>query len=143
MADPCTHLDQIANPEPRSWGCGDCLAAGKQDWVNLRVCGTCGHWGCCDNSPGRSATANFGEKAPISGYAKIAQSARAARIGRNPATGEDIHNKASKKARITPLKAFKDAVMSGSAGAAKKAGAKKTAAKRGAATKKATTKKAA
>ena len=36
---------------------------------------------------------------------------RAARMGRNPATGEAIKIKASKKARITPLKGFKDAVM--------------------------------
>jgi DNA-binding protein HU-beta len=32
-------------------------------------------------------------------------------MGRNPATGEAIRIKASKKARITPVKAFKDAVM--------------------------------
>jgi nucleoid DNA-binding protein len=32
-------------------------------------------------------------------------------MGRNPATGEAIKIKASKKARITPLKGFKDAVM--------------------------------
>jgi DNA-binding protein HU-beta len=36
---------------------------------------------------------------------------RAARMGRNPATGEAIRIKASKKARITPVKAFKDAVL--------------------------------
>ena len=29
-------------------------------------------------------------------------------MGRNPATGEAIRIKASKKARITPVKAFKD-----------------------------------
>jgi DNA-binding protein HU-beta len=34
-----------------------------------------------------------------------------ARMGRNPATGETIRIKASKKARITPVKAFKDAVL--------------------------------
>src|SRR5580700_10195774 len=32
-------------------------------------------------------------------------------MGRNPATGETIRIKASKKARITPVKAFKDAVL--------------------------------
>ena len=32
-------------------------------------------------------------------------------MGRNPATGEAIRIKASKKARITPVKAFKDAVL--------------------------------
>jgi len=90
-----------------------------------------------------TSTVARGEQVAISGFAKFAKVERAARMGRNPATGEAIHIKASKKARITPLKAFKDAVMGGSAGGAKKAGAKKTAAKRGAATKKATTKKAA
>ena len=52
-----------------------------------------------------------GEAVSISGFAKFAKVERQARMGRNPATGEAIHIKASKKARITPLKAFKDAVM--------------------------------
>ena len=58
MADDCTHLDQIANPEPHSWGCEDCLAAGQQNWVHLRLCESCGHIGCCDQSPGRHGTAH-------------------------------------------------------------------------------------
>lgn len=52
-----------------------------------------------------------GEPVAISGFAKFAKVERAARMGRNPATGEPVKIKASKKARITPLKAFKDAVM--------------------------------
>ncbi len=52
-----------------------------------------------------------GEPVTISGFAKFAKVQRAARTGRNPATGEPIRIKASKKARITPLKAFKEAVM--------------------------------
>jgi DNA-binding protein HU-beta len=52
-----------------------------------------------------------GEPVAITGFAKFAKIERAARMGRNPATGEAIKIKASKKARITPLKAFKDAVM--------------------------------
>ena len=60
MADqPCAHVDQIADPEPDSWGCVDCLAAGGRNWVHLRVCQTCGHVGCCDSSPARHATAHF------------------------------------------------------------------------------------
>jgi DNA-binding protein HU-beta len=90
-----------------------------------------------------TSTVSRGEQVAISGFAKFAKVERAARMGRNPATGEPIHIKASKKARITPLKAFKDAVMGGSAGGAKKAAARKTAAaKKGPATKKAATKKA-
>ena len=82
-----------------------------------------------------------GEPVQISGFAKFAKVERAARMGRNPATGEPVKIKASKKARITPLKAFKDAVMTPSqapklakgvwspaAGGAKKAGATKAAA---------------
>ncbi|MCA1675989.1 MAG: HU family DNA-binding protein, partial [Actinobacteria bacterium] len=38
-----------------------------------------------------------------------------ARMARNPATGAPVKVKASKKAKITPLKGFKDAVMSASA----------------------------
>ena len=52
-----------------------------------------------------------GEAVTISGFAKFAKIDRQARMGRNPATGEAIRIKASKKARITPLKGFKDAVM--------------------------------
>jgi DNA-binding protein HU-beta len=89
-----------------------------------------------------TSTVARGEQVAISGFAKFAKVERAARMGRNPATGEAIHIKASKKARITPLKAFKDAVMGGSAGA-KKAGAKKSAATKKVATKKAATTKTA
>ncbi|MCC6338855.1 MAG: HU family DNA-binding protein [Acidimicrobiia bacterium] len=91
-----------------------------------------------------------GEAVAVSGFAKFARVERAARMGRNPATGEPLRIKASRKARITPLKAFKDAVLTGKAPAkkapAKKAAAKKPAAKKPATkkapAKKATTKKA-
>jgi DNA-binding protein HU-beta len=52
-----------------------------------------------------------GEPVAISGFAKFAKVERPARMGRNPATGEPIKIKASKKARITALKGFKDSVM--------------------------------
>jgi DNA-binding protein HU-beta len=52
-----------------------------------------------------------GEPVAITGFAKFAKVERAARMGRNPATGEPVKIKASKKARITPLKGFKDAVL--------------------------------
>ena len=91
-----------------------------------------------------TSAASRGEQVAISGFAKFARVERAARMGRNPATGEPIHIKASKKVRITPLKAFKDAVMGGGGakkGGVKKAAAKRTPAKKGPATKKAATKK--
>ncbi|MGH9139495.1 MAG: HU family DNA-binding protein [Acidimicrobiales bacterium] len=52
-----------------------------------------------------------GDPVTISGFAKFVKVSRPARMGRNPATGEAIRIKASKKARITPLKGFKDSVL--------------------------------
>ena len=58
-----------------------------------------------------TAVVSKGEPVAISGFAKFVKVDRPARMGRNPATGEAIRIKASKKARITPVKAFKDAVL--------------------------------
>ena len=60
MADlVCRHLDQVKVAPPESVeGCEECLRDGTR-WVHLRVCLTCGHVGCCDNSPGRHATRHF------------------------------------------------------------------------------------
>jgi uncharacterized UBP type Zn finger protein len=58
MADSCTHVDAKPDPQPSGDGCEECLATGGT-WVNLRLCEECGHVGCCDNSPGRHATAHF------------------------------------------------------------------------------------
>ena len=54
----CEHLDQIQVVEPRTDGCEKCLEAGDS-WVQLRICLTCGHVGCCDSSAGRHATGHF------------------------------------------------------------------------------------
>ena len=54
----CPHLKTIAQRKPvrpSARGCTECLAAGRE-WVHLRLCLTCGHVGCCDNSPMRHAT---------------------------------------------------------------------------------------
>lgn len=58
--DRCTHRGSIAVTAlpDRIEGCEECLALGMR-WVHLRMCQTCGHIGCCDNSPGRHATAHF------------------------------------------------------------------------------------
>jgi DNA-binding protein HU-beta len=58
-----------------------------------------------------TAVVSKGEPVAITGFAKFVKVDRKARMGRNPATGETIRIKASKKARITPVKAFKDAVL--------------------------------
>jgi CPA1 family monovalent cation:H+ antiporter len=39
-------------------GCAGCIADGRDDWVHLRLCLTCGYVGCCDSSPARHATAH-------------------------------------------------------------------------------------
>jgi len=54
----CTHLDTIRPVKPSAAGCEECLQIGAP-WVHLRLCLTCGHVGCCDNSPGKHATAHF------------------------------------------------------------------------------------
>jgi DNA-binding protein HU-beta len=86
-------------------------------------------------------TVASGEVVAISGFAKFARVERAARMGRNPQTGEAIRIKASRRVRVTPLKAFKDAVLAGKR-PAKKAPAKKTAAKKASPAKKTVAKKA-
>ena len=59
MTEKCAHFDQIRGLEPLTPdGCEECLAAGGE-WVHLRLCLTCGHVGCCDNSPGQHATKHF------------------------------------------------------------------------------------
>ncbi|MDQ1566937.1 MAG: DNA-binding protein HU-beta [Actinomycetota bacterium] len=57
------------------------------------------------------ATVAKGDPVVLSGFAKFAKIQTKARMGRNPATGAAIKIKASKKARITPLKGFKDIVL--------------------------------
>ncbi len=88
-----------------------------------------------------TATVSTGEDVAISGFAKFRRIDRPARMARNPATGEQVRVAAKRVARITPLKAFKDAVLSGKKAPAKKAPAKKTTAKKAPA-KKTTAKKA-
>jgi uncharacterized UBP type Zn finger protein len=54
-APVCTHLDQIHDVSPRTpEGCEECLQMGDT-WVHLRLCLTCGHVGCCDESKNRHA----------------------------------------------------------------------------------------
>jgi DNA-binding protein HU-beta len=93
-------------------------------------------------------TVASGEPVAISGFAKFRKVETKARMGRNPQTGAPVKIKASKKARITPLKAFKEAVIAGKAPrkavakpVARKAPAKKAVAKKAPA-KKAVAKKA-
>ena len=89
-----------------------------------------------------TASVASGDDVAISGFAKFKRIDRPARMARNPATGEQVRVKAKRVARITPLKNFKDAVLSGKAPkpavkkAVKKAPARKAPAKKKAAAKK-------
>ena len=60
MIASCSHLDSIQFTElPESIaGCEECLAMGDT-WVHLRLCRTCGHVGCCDDSRNKHATKHF------------------------------------------------------------------------------------
>jgi uncharacterized UBP type Zn finger protein len=58
-ADHCGHLKTTearkAAVKPSGEGCVECLRS-HSIWVHLRLCMTCGHVGCCDNSPNRHAS---------------------------------------------------------------------------------------
>ena len=54
----CTHLTTVKTVIPTGDGCQECLAMGDT-WVNLRLCRTCGHVGCCDDSKNRHAREHF------------------------------------------------------------------------------------
>jgi DNA-binding protein HU-beta len=91
-----------------------------------------------------TASVASGEDVAISGFAKFRRIDRPARLARNPATGETVRVKAKRVARITPLKNFKDAVLTGKMPKpVKKAPAKKAPAKKAPAVKKAPAKKTA
>jgi len=60
MMTACSHIAGIRTVTPSARGCEECLKIGSP-WVHLRLCRSCGHVGCCDDSPNRHATAHFHE----------------------------------------------------------------------------------
>jgi len=52
----CTHMDtiKIKDVKPGSKGCEECLKT-EDIWVHLRICLTCGHVGCCNQSKNKHA----------------------------------------------------------------------------------------
>jgi tellurite resistance protein TerC len=56
----CSHRGEIRNVQPADHGCTKCRAMGDS-WVQLRMCMTCGHVGCCDSSKNNHATKHFEE----------------------------------------------------------------------------------
>jgi uncharacterized UBP type Zn finger protein len=57
-AERCTHLDQIKIETTDKHACEECIKMGDT-WVQLRLCLTCGHVGCCDSSKNKHATKHF------------------------------------------------------------------------------------
>jgi uncharacterized UBP type Zn finger protein len=59
--EACLHLVEAPAQVEASTteGCEDCLAEGRDDWVHLRLCLSCGHVGCCDSSPMKHATGHY------------------------------------------------------------------------------------
>jgi diadenylate cyclase len=58
MATVCTHLNSIKDVSPLTQGCEECSRAGDE-WLHLRLCLSCGHVGCCDDSENKHATKHF------------------------------------------------------------------------------------
>ena len=58
MSDRCEHFDQLQPVSPRTRGCEECMKSGDP-WIGLRLCLTCGHVGCCDDSNNTHATKHF------------------------------------------------------------------------------------
>jgi len=55
----CSHLFEIGNVTPITPnGCEECLKMGDR-WLHLRLCVTCGHVGCCDDSKNKHAAKHF------------------------------------------------------------------------------------
>ena len=57
----CSHVAQIEPVVPSSAdSCPTCVEMGDT-WVHLRLCLSCGHVGCCDNSKNRHASRHAAE----------------------------------------------------------------------------------
>jgi uncharacterized UBP type Zn finger protein len=54
----CGHVAAIQDVRPSADGCEDCLKIGGM-WVRLRICLTCGHVGCCDQSVHKHAMRHY------------------------------------------------------------------------------------
>ena len=58
MNERCEHFDDIHPVVPRTNACEECSALGAT-WNELRVCLTCGHVGCCEDSQHAHALSHF------------------------------------------------------------------------------------
>ena len=58
MPKKCTHIKEAKVTEPKTEGCEECLKTGDT-WVNLRMCLSCGHVGCCNDSKNKHASKHY------------------------------------------------------------------------------------
>jgi CPA2 family monovalent cation:H+ antiporter-2 len=58
-SDRCSHAGETREVFASAPGCEACLSMGKRGWVHLRICMSCGHVGCCGESPGDHAAKHF------------------------------------------------------------------------------------
>ena len=54
----CSHVHQIQDVSPGAKVCQECLETGDT-WVHLRMCMTCGHVGCCNDSKNKHSSKHF------------------------------------------------------------------------------------
>jgi len=54
----CEHFGDVVDVAPRTNACEACSALGET-WSELRVCQTCGHVGCCEDSRHAHALQHF------------------------------------------------------------------------------------
>ena len=55
----CEHIKVVdIDKKGNTKGCEECEKIGSY-WVHLRLCLTCGHVGCCDNSINKHGTKHF------------------------------------------------------------------------------------
>jgi uncharacterized UBP type Zn finger protein len=58
LTERCEHVSELQQVPPRTSGCEECLALGAP-WNELRVCLSCGHVGCCEDSVHAHALQHF------------------------------------------------------------------------------------
>ena len=58
MPSACEHLSHPKITKTHTHVCEDCVKTGDT-WVELRLCLSCGHVGCCDSSKNKHATKHF------------------------------------------------------------------------------------
>jgi uncharacterized UBP type Zn finger protein len=58
MSETCEHVAGIHDVTPSGDVCEECTKMGDT-WFHLRLCETCGHVGCCDDSKNKHATKHF------------------------------------------------------------------------------------